>query len=334
MIRLMDCTLRDGANVLGKGFPADLTELILRGLTDNHIRLIEYGNAGGIGAYELGNIAPLNDLEYLKLAQPFLDRAEIGMFLNAKRYREKNVALAAQYGLKFLRIGGEPGMSDLTVPIIRTVKKYGLTARYAYMKAYLASPEEAAAEALILQEAGLDELTVMDSAGCMRPEDTAEMFDALTGALKIPVLFHGHSNLGLAAANALTALEHGGAGADCGLLGMARSAGNIPTELMAGLLRQKGELQEIDFWGLMKFLDEELVPAMRAHGFKPALMPVDLILGLSGAHSSFLGLFRRTAQEEGVNMMKLIMETSRYNRKNPSEDLMRETARKLKGENV
>ena len=53
-MRFMDCTLRDGSNVLGKGFPADLTTLMLRGLIENNIRTIEYGNAGGIGAYALG----------------------------------------------------------------------------------------------------------------------------------------------------------------------------------------------------------------------------------------------------------------------------------------
>lgn len=329
-MRFMDCTLRDGSNVLGKGFPADLTTLMLRGLIENGIQTIEYGNAGGIGAYALGNLAPLNDLEYLELAKPFVDKAEIGMFLNAKRYREENVALAKEYGLKFLRIGAEPGMSELSIPIIKAVKKYGLTARYSLMKAYLATPEEASAEAKLLEAAGLDEITVMDSAGCMHPDEVAEYFDVLTAALKIPVMFHGHSNLGLAPANALAALEHGGAGVDCGLLGMARSAGNIPTELMVALLQQKGELPEIDFYGLMKFLDEELVPAMAKHGYKPALLPMDLILGLSGAHSSFLKTFRKVAEEEGVNAMQLVVETSKLNRRNPSEEQMRTVAKTLK----
>ena len=52
-MRFMDCTLRDGSNVLGKGFPADLTVLMLRGLIENGIKVIEYGNAGGIGNSEL-----------------------------------------------------------------------------------------------------------------------------------------------------------------------------------------------------------------------------------------------------------------------------------------
>ena len=45
----------------------------------------------------------LTDMEYLDLVQPYLDKAEIGMFLNAKRFREPNVELAASKGMKFLR---------------------------------------------------------------------------------------------------------------------------------------------------------------------------------------------------------------------------------------
>ena len=30
MITLMDCTLRDGANVVGKGFSAEITDMVLK----------------------------------------------------------------------------------------------------------------------------------------------------------------------------------------------------------------------------------------------------------------------------------------------------------------
>ena len=51
MLKLMDCTLRDGANVVGKGFNAELTIMMLEGLTMSGVDYIEMGNAGGIGAY-------------------------------------------------------------------------------------------------------------------------------------------------------------------------------------------------------------------------------------------------------------------------------------------
>jgi 4-hydroxy 2-oxovalerate aldolase len=75
-MKIMDCTLRDGANVIRNGFPGELTEVILDGLTKNGIPAIEFGNAKGIGAYEVsGAVAPLTDEEYLELAHPFLERA-------------------------------------------------------------------------------------------------------------------------------------------------------------------------------------------------------------------------------------------------------------------
>lgn len=330
-MQLMDCTLRDGANVLGKGFPADLTQMILEGLIRNHITLIEFGNAGGIGAYEAANmIAPLTDLEYLALARPYADRAELGMFLNAKRFRERNVGLAAEYGLRFLRVGAEPGEYDLTIPVIKAIKRQGLTARYSLMKAYLATPEQAAKEVERLRDAGLDELTIMDSAGTMLPEEVAAYTAALCGATDMPIAFHGHNNMGLSSANALAAWQSGASGLDCGLLGMARSAGNMPTEVAVALMQRLGRLQEVDFYGLLRFLEQELIPAMQAHQYHVAITPSDLVLGASGAHSNFLKLFKQVAQEEQVDVNRLVMTVSRENRKNPSETQMRETAGRLR----
>ena len=95
---LMDCTLRDGANVVGKGFDAKLTKMMIEGLIKSNIKIIEMGNCLGIGAYEADNsISPLDDQEYLDLVQPYLDKAEIGMFIGVKNTSEKNIAKAALY---------------------------------------------------------------------------------------------------------------------------------------------------------------------------------------------------------------------------------------------
>ena len=109
-VTLMDCTLRDGANVVGKGFDAQLTDLMLDGLTAAHVPIIEFGNAGGIGAYEVaGFTAAETDQTYLDIGRKYVGRgSQLGMFLNAKRYREKNVPLAKVAGLSFLGLGVEP----------------------------------------------------------------------------------------------------------------------------------------------------------------------------------------------------------------------------------
>lgn len=40
-MKLMDCTLRDGGNVVGKGFDAELTKMMMEGLIASNITLIE-----------------------------------------------------------------------------------------------------------------------------------------------------------------------------------------------------------------------------------------------------------------------------------------------------
>ena len=175
-VTLMDCTLRDGANVVGKGFDAQLTDLMLDGLTAAHVPIIEFGNAGGIGAYEVaGFTAAETDQTYLDIGRKYVGRgSQLGMFLNAKRYREKNVPLAKEAGLSFLRVGADAGDGDIALQAIRDIKAGGLKAFYSAMKAYLLTPQQLAEEGKKLRDAGLDEITIMDSAGTMLPEQVAE----------------------------------------------------------------------------------------------------------------------------------------------------------------
>ncbi|MBO5573388.1 MAG: 4-hydroxy-2-oxovalerate aldolase [Clostridium sp.] len=328
---LMDCTLRDGANVVGKGFDAEITDMVLDGLTAAGVPIIEFGNAGGIGAYEVaGFTAAETDDVYLEIGKKYLNRgSKLGMFLNAKRYREKNVALARESGLSFLRVGADAGGADIAVQAVKDIKAAGLMCFYSLMKAYLLSPEELAAEARKLEAAGLDEITIMDSAGTMIPEDVAAYTKALKAAVKIPVAFHCHNNLGLSAANAIAAYENGADILDCGLMGMARSAGNLATEMCVAIMQRYGEMKDIDLYGMLDFIENRLEPAMERHSYHNPVKPLDLTLGISGCHSSFVKKFREAAEKEQVNLFRLITEVSAVDRKSPSDALIAEYAAKL-----
>ena len=316
-MKIMDCTLRDGGNVVGNGFSPELTKMMIEGLLRSNIRIIEMGNAKGLGATAKGSPAPISDEAYLDLIHPYLDKAEIGMFLNRKRFEADNVAMAADKGISFLRLGTDAGDGEKTYEAVEIIKKHGIKVRYSMMKAYLLTPEELAEEAAGLEAHGVDEVTIMDSAGTMHPADAGRYVEALKARIKIPVGFHGHNNLGLSAANALAAAEHGADILDCGLLGMARSAGNMPTELAVALMHQQGKAMDVDLYTLLKFEDEELIPAMEKEGYHTPLKPKDLILGYSGAHSSFMGTFRSVAQDCGVDLYHLIVETSSWTARPP-----------------
>ena len=163
----------------------------------------------------------------------------------------------------------------------------------------------------------------------MLPDQVAEYTEKIAESVHVPIGFHGHNNLGLSVANSLTASEHGASILDCCLMGMARSAGNTPTEICAATLVRKGEFDQNDWYRLLDFLNLQLIPAVQSIGYRPAISPIDLVLGYSGCHSSFVGKMRTIAEEENVSLFRLIAEVSTRERRMPSEDLIRQTAQHM-----
>lgn len=330
-MKIMDCTLRDGANVLGNGFDAELTKMMLEGLINSNITIIEMGNCLGLGAYEANNsIAPLTDKEYLDLIQPYLPKAEIGMFMGVKNANEKNIAFGAENGLKFLRIGANAGDGKASIEGIKLVKKHNMKCYYAMMKGYILSADDLAEEAKLLEDAGLDEITIMDSAGTMMPHEVSEYIAKMSQKVSIPVAFHGHNNLGLAVANAMAAYEAGAQILDCGLMGMARSAGNCATELITAAMQKKDGLGYIDLLTLLHFIDTDLMPAMAERGYSNPVKPLDIVYGFAGCHSSFAKLFAGVAKDKGVDLFDLIIRVSKIDQKAPSKDLIEKSADLMK----
>ncbi|MDO5541077.1 MAG: 4-hydroxy-2-oxovalerate aldolase [Eubacteriales bacterium] len=328
-MRLFDCTLRDGANVAGLGFDRKLTVSMIEAMLACGITEIEFGNAHGIGCdYEPG--VPLTDKEYLEVFRPYKGRGQFGMFLQNKAASEETVKEAKEGGLDFLRVGNLAGNGAQSEKAIAMVKAAGLKCRYAMMRVYLLTAEEAAQEAELLEKLGVDEITLMDSAGTMLAQEVSGYIREVKKRVSIPIGFHGHNNLGMAAANALAAMEAGADSLDCGLMGMARSAGNCSTELLIGLLQRMGKCTELDLYGLLDYIDQELEPEMKKYGFVNPLSPKDLIYGLSGCHSNVAPKIEKLAREYGVPVYSYIMAVTARDKRAPSEDLLKEVALEMK----
>ena len=93
---IMDCTLRDGANVVGTGFSTELTKLMIEGLIDSHIKVIEMGHCTGLGSVKAGGKScPVTDEEYLETIVLMPIKLTIGMFQTAAFADAELIALAA-----------------------------------------------------------------------------------------------------------------------------------------------------------------------------------------------------------------------------------------------
>jgi isopropylmalate/homocitrate/citramalate synthase len=195
------------------------------------------------------------------------------------------------------------------------------------MKTYAVDSVEVARVTREIDKWGLcDAVYVVDSAGCMMPEDVREYVDAMKQVCACDIGFHGHNNLDLANANCLVALQAGAVYVDGSIRGMGRSAGNAQTEVLAFLLRKRGYEIEADPFVLFEAGEKVIVPLnVQAQG----LPPMDIVIGMAKFHTSHMPRFKRAAEEHEIDLRRLILEVSAVDCVKPSDDLIQSVARDL-----
>ena len=80
---------------------------------------------------------------------------------------------------------------------------------------------------------------------------------------------------------------------------------------------------------MLDFIDQRLQPAMETHHYHNPVSPLDLTLGLTGCHSSFVKKFKAVAAEKRVNLYRLITEVSAIDQKAPADAVIARIADSL-----
>lgn len=313
---ILDCTLRDGSHAVGHTFTADDTRQIVEGLLRGGISVIEIGKSSGLGS-EKGMVS---DEEYLEAVAPFLNNAEIGMFCRPEFSTEEKLDMAAEKGIGFLRVGTDAGKAEHAGNVISLIRQRDIKVRFSLMKAHSVPPEALAEDARKVESYGAQVITIMDSTGTFLPHQVKRYVSAVVNAVDVPVGFHGHNNLGLAVGNALAALEEGATSLDGSLRGLARSAGNAPTEVLCAVLDRLDIPVQADLPELLHFIDSRLpaiVPELKG------IPPIDLVFGIAGFHSRYAPIVKKVSEETGVDLYELILAVAKLNTSVIDEKLAR-----------
>lgn len=118
--------------------------------------------------------------------------------------------------------------------MVRHAAKYTSDVEFSPMDATRADPEFIFEIVRRCIDAGATTINIPDSVGYAIPEELAAFFDALFQRVpnidKVRVSFHGQNDLGLATANALTAIMHGARQVEVTVNGIGERAGNTSLE--------------------------------------------------------------------------------------------------------
>jgi len=237
MIKVLDCTLRDGGYYNDWDFEQETCDVYFDAVSRLPISTVEVGycnhpKAGYLGKYfflQRGDLEPIR--ARLREGQ------DLAVMLNAKDVTVERLEelLGDLVGLvDVVRMAVAPQDLPHGAALARELHRLGFRVGFNVM--YLSTYWDRTAEVLApLAEARdvIDSAALVDSYGSCRPAQVAE---GIRGAIAlmgdVQVGFHGHDNMALAFANTLSAIDAGATVVDGTFMGMGRGAGNLKTELM------------------------------------------------------------------------------------------------------
>ncbi|MBO75241.1 MAG: 4-hydroxy-2-oxopentanoic acid aldolase [Flavobacteriales bacterium] len=242
MTTLLDCTLRDGSYAIDFQFTEADTREISRRLDILGFEYIEVGHGVGIGA-SARIPAAATDEAYGEAAEAAVMRGKWGMFAIAGLATLHEIASMVNVGMKFVRIGIEPGQIKEYRDFLISVINLDVLVFVNLMKSYVLDPVDLAKAVVQLEDLGVSGIYLVDSAGGMLPDELKRYADVMVESRREQVLlgFHGHDNLGLSVAHSLSCRDVGFDVIDSTFQGIGRSSGNTPTERIVAALARTGE---------------------------------------------------------------------------------------------
>jgi homocitrate synthase NifV len=239
---LIDSTLREGAQAYGIYFGSGAKRRVAELLAQAGVEEIECGWVGQEGLADF--------LVWAAEALPTRERGPaLSLWCPCREADVREAARLAQTGLvQRLNIGAPSSalhrekrlglsraeMAGRVRGVVATAKSLGLT----YVSVGLedisrADADEALGLARAAVEAGAARVRLSDTVGLLTPAATAALVGRFADALPVPVALHAHNDLGMATANAITALSHGAAFVDVSALGLGERAGIAALEQVA-----------------------------------------------------------------------------------------------------
>lgn len=328
-LKIIDCTLREGSNVINFQFGRKLTINILKGLESAGVQWIEMGHGYGLSATSKCNFpALLSDEEYMDLAKSCLKVAKYGFHFNLKYSEKKDIKISARKGVHFLRIGTEIDRVNEIKEYINLAKENGLLVFVSLRKIYAISGFREYVKILKkLENWGADLIILLDSAGYMMPKDVKKIINLGKTAIETSLGFHAHNNLQLGIANTITAIESGVDSVDACVGGIGRSSGNIPIEILSIILEKYHWETSLDYKKLSDLNDKYIFPLIKG---KNRFSSKNLLSGLTGFHSGYFPLINKAIKKyPHIDYRDLIIAISKKEKINITERLVEDTIEKL-----
>ncbi|MFG2736450.1 4-hydroxy-2-oxovalerate aldolase [Streptomyces carpaticus] len=329
-VLIHDATLRDGHHAVRHVLGREQLSRYAAAADAAGVPVVEVGHGNGLGASSLQvGRAVLSDDEMLSTVREALSHSKMGVFMLPGWGTARDLRRALDRGADVVRLGAHCTESDLTERHLGFLRDAGADAQCVLLMSHMATPERLAEECRRLVGFGATAVGIFDSSGHYLPPDVTERIERITEAVDVPVIFHGHNNLGMAVANSVAAAQAGAGIIDACARGFGAGAGNTQLEVVVPVLERMGFATGIGLYRLLDASDlaeRELMPA------PPTIDSVSLVSGLAGVFSGFKNRVLQISGREGVDPRDIFFELGRRQAVAGQEDLIVDVAQELRRE--
>lgn len=238
-ILICDTTLRDGEQAPGVAFTFREREMIARALSDAGVDELEIG-VPAMGADELTTIRQLVSLR-LPVRMMTWNRAVESDLEASFRTRIEGVSISVPVSDQHIARKLKKSRAWIIERIGETISLAKKEVRYVCLGLEDASRADPDFVLKVCQEAqklGVNRIRLADTLGIMNPMEIHNRFAVIPKQISVPLEFHAHNDLGMATANAVTAIQSGFRAASVTVGGLGERAGNASLEEVAVILKQ------------------------------------------------------------------------------------------------
>ncbi|MDD5109359.1 MAG: aldolase catalytic domain-containing protein [Candidatus Omnitrophica bacterium] len=263
-IKVLDCTIRDGGLMNNHDFDLRFVREVYKALSEAGIDYMEIGYKNSRRLFnpkEFGKWKFCDDQDIKKVIEGIQSRTKISVMVDVDRVDIDDVLPKKDSPVDMVRVATYVKDVDKAIFLANHFTDKGYETAVNIMAISRALDNELTESLQQLEkECKAKIINIVDSFGSLYQETTEFLIKKAKSILKTKEIgMHAHNNQQLAFANTIEAIIHDANYVDTTIFGLGRAAGNCPTELILGFLKNP----KYDIRPILDVISKELIPLQK-----------------------------------------------------------------------
>lgn len=260
-IKLLDCTIRDGGLMNNHNFEFSFVRAVYKAISEAGIDYMEIGYKNSKRLFspkEYGQWKFCDEEEIKKVIDGIPSMTKISIMVDVDRVDLDDVPQKKDSVVSMVRVASYVKDIDKAIHLANHCADKGYETTINIMAISRALDNELT-EALhqLEEECKAQVIYVVDSNGALYQESVEFLVKKFRSILKTKEIgMHAHNNQQLAFGNTIEAIIHNANFVDGSIYGLGRAAGNCPTELLLGFLKNP----KFDIRPILDVISKEFIP--------------------------------------------------------------------------